>query len=368
MGLIPYARSSTLAALVAALLLLAKPTAGSLPAHSKMVKLPAPAVCIDGSPAVYYISEGSNATAWLFHHEGGGWCQTLDECAERAKGRLGSSNGYPVAKDLRSVDPPPTTGVATGKLGSNHFDRDCSTNPLFCNWNFVYMPYCDGQSFAGDATGSYNGAQLHFRGKAIREAVVWSLRATAGLTDATHSVITGCSAGGAATFFHVDWFAAQLPSAMTRGMPDSGVFLDGNYARDGKQNYGARMSNLYKMANASAGLPPACITAKGEKCLFAEHVIPFLKTPLFAINSEYDASMAAGEYLDVNGHPVGNLSCPEWCGKQRSATGPACATAICVATMNAFGKYVSATLTSLLKPPHGEYKSVAARFNSMLQK
>jgi hypothetical protein len=31
----------------------------------------------------------------------------------------------------------------------------------------------------------------------------------------------------------------------------------------------------------------------------------------------------------------------------------ACATAACVATMNAFGKYISSTLTALLKPPHG---------------
>lgn len=291
---------SALATVVVLLLLAPDRSSASLPAPSKMVKLPAPAVCIDGSPAVYYLSKGTNTTAWLFHHQGGGWCQTLEECAGRAKGALGSSKSYPGSKDLRSVDPPPRTSGDPAVWGNNHFDRDCSLNPLFCDWNFVYMPYCDGQSFAGEAVDSFKGVKLEFRGKAIREAVVSSLRATAGLTAATHSVITGCSAGGAATFFHVDWFAEQLPGAMTRGMPDSGVFLDGNYARDGKQNYGARMANLYTMANASAGLPPACVAAKGEKCLFAEHVIPFLKTPLFAINSEYDASMAAGEYLVWN--------------------------------------------------------------------
>ena len=345
---------------------------GVLSTPSTIVKLPAPAVCLDGSPAVYYLSKGTNSTAWLFHHQGGGWCQTLDECARRANGGLGSSKGYPTTKDLRTVDPPPTSGdgsVTTGKLGHNHFERDCSINPLFCQWNFVYMPYCDGQSFAGDAAGgSYEGAQLQFRGKAIREAVVSSLRP--GLTAATHSVVTGCSAGGAAAFFHVDWFAEQLPHAMTRGMPDSGVFLDGNYARDGKQNYGARMANMYTMANASAGLPPACVAAKGEKCLFAEHVIPFLKTPLFAINSAYDASMAAGEYLDASGRPAGNLACPEWCAPPPPATGEnstarlfhpgspttgLCAAPACVTTMNAFGDYINATLTALLKAPHGMF-------------
>ena len=55
---------------------------------------------------------------------------------------------------------------------------------------------------------------------------------------------TGCSAGGAAAFMHTDWFAAQVPQAKTRGMPDSGWFLDGNYARDGKLDYDSRMKNM----------------------------------------------------------------------------------------------------------------------------
>lgn len=317
---------------------------------STRVTLSAPALCIDGSPAVYYVSHGTNATAWLFHHQGSGWCQTLGECAERAKGQYGSSSGYPATMDLRSVD------IARGPWappvrGHNHFDRNCSVNPLFCRWNFVYMPSCDGQSFAGGASGSFNGTKLHFRGRAIREAVMASLRQRLG--TATHAVITGCSSGGAATFFHVDWYAEQLPHAMTRGMPDSGVFLDGNYARDHKDDYGARMANLYTMANVSSGLPPACVAVKGQKCLFAEHVIPFLRTPLFAINSAYDASMAAGEYMSVAGRPLGNFSCPEYCEPTRSPSAGPCAAAACVASMNAFGHYISVSLTTLLKAPHG---------------
>jgi hypothetical protein len=122
-----------------------------------------------------------------------------------------------------------------------------------------------------------------------------------------------------------------------------------------KPNYGARMQNLWTMANASAGLPPACVAARGQKCLFAEHVIPFLKTPLFAINSEYDASMAVGQYLNAAGEPAGNVSCPEWCAPTRSPTTGPCAAAACVGTMNTFGTYIKTTLTQLLTSPHGMF-------------
>ena len=115
------------------------------------------------------------------------------------------------------------------------------------------------------------------------------LKATFGFNDAEYVVVSGCSAGGAAAFFHTDWFAAQAKKAKTRvrvvgpahtkkkkehdrkteksnktvevvsscfflivsslprqptkmqGMPDSGWFLDGNYARDGKEDYDALM-------------------------------------------------------------------------------------------------------------------------------
>ena len=77
----------------------------SLPTPSTLVKLAdyPEAVCIDGSPATFYYSKGTNATAFLFHHQGGGWCQTAELCAERAATALGSSKDYPASKDLRTV-------------------------------------------------------------------------------------------------------------------------------------------------------------------------------------------------------------------------------------------------------------------------
>ena len=174
---------------------------GSLPSPSTLVKLQAPeAVCLDGSPATYYLSKGSNATKFLFHLQGGGWCQTITECLTRSKTALGTSIHYPAFMDLRTVDQPPAPAGHV-QTGHDAFDRDEAVNPLFHDWTFVYMPYCDGNSFAGDNV-SDGIHPLHFRGKRIREEVLASLRDTAGLEGATDVVVTGCSAGGAATFLH----------------------------------------------------------------------------------------------------------------------------------------------------------------------
>ena len=47
-----------------------------------------------------------------------------------------------------------------------------------------------------------------------------------GLKEATDAVISGCSAGGLATFLHTDQWCDALPNAKCVGMPDSGFFLD----------------------------------------------------------------------------------------------------------------------------------------------
>jgi len=253
------------------------------------------AVCLDGSNYSYYFSAGSFLSGYLFHHQGGGWCQTIEECLTRSLIRgpasRGSSNNYKPTIDLASVD------AAPGHGGFSMFNRDKVLNPLFYNWNFVYLPYCDGGSFTGDSSSQYGKYRLQFRGKRIREAVVAHLKLTAGLASATDVVISGASAGGLAAFLHTDWYGDQLPGAKLRGMPDSGWFLNGHYSRDKKKDYETRMTNMYQMINATAGLNQNCVAKRAEKCLFAVYAIEFIRTPMFIINSKFDASMADGTYI-----------------------------------------------------------------------
>ena len=57
--------------------------------------------------------------------------------------------------------------------------QDCGLNPQFCTWSFVYMKYCDGDSFSGarDSSVVFQGTTLWFRGHYILESVFDSLNA-----------------------------------------------------------------------------------------------------------------------------------------------------------------------------------------------
>lgn len=56
--------------------------------------------CLDGSPPAYQIAHGAEKSKFIVFLEGGGWCSgetpadTITSCIGRAKGGLGSSNGY----------------------------------------------------------------------------------------------------------------------------------------------------------------------------------------------------------------------------------------------------------------------------------
>ena len=158
----------------------------------------------------------------------------------------------------------------------------------------------------GDADYTGGSPPLHFRGLKNREGTVDSLRAYFGFGAATDLVVGGGSAGGLAAFLHVDWYAAQAPGAKARAVIDSGFFMDGDYNRDGKFNpssYELRMANLYDFMNAKAGIAPTCVAAIGYKCLFAYHLLPFIKTPVLSLMSQFDATMGPGE-VRFAGHPA----------------------------------------------------------------
>ena len=84
-----------------------------------MVKLPN-AKCLDGSPAVYYIAANASSSSWVVWLEGGGLCLNLTDCAERSKGRLGSSTSYNASidapKGMLSSDPTANPDLHTWRL------------------------------------------------------------------------------------------------------------------------------------------------------------------------------------------------------------------------------------------------------------
>jgi hypothetical protein len=238
------------------------------------------ASCLDGSAPAYYFKagNGTGVNKWYLYHEGGGWCTNLTDCLERSKTNLGSSKAYP-----------PTIGYAGG-----YFSRDPAVNPLMYNWNVAFFRYCDGGSFSGlnDTVTEVQGTKLYFRGLRNLQAYLFDLN-TRNMKSGTDFVIGGCSAGGLATYLHVDWWRQNVPAtARVRGMPDSGFFLD--YDSQFAPKYATDMAWVFKQNNASSGVNQDCIAAHlatGDtyKCFFAEHTVPFLKTPIFPLQSEFDS-------------------------------------------------------------------------------
>lgn len=254
------------------------------------------AVCLDGTPGAYYLQPGSGdgVNKWYIHHQGGGWCESMDDCLSRSTGNLGSSSKYP----------------DTANLGGGYFSTDASVNPLMYNWNHVYLRYCDGASFSGnnEATATYKNKTLYWRGKRVREAMSSDLLQNRGLNRATDVVISGCSAGGLATFLHTDQWCDAVkiasPSAKCVGLPDSGFFLDyqdpavtcqpdvGLLGNTINGNYHCGLKWTFTIQNATEGVHQDCVAAhQGEewKCMFAEHASEHIKSPIFAMQSQYDS-------------------------------------------------------------------------------
>ena len=93
------------------------------------------AVCLDGSPPGFYFRPGSgeNANKFALHFLGGGWCWTLEDCAQRAQTFIGTSKLWtPLFSDMHDQYLP-SGGM---KLG------DPALKPVFANWNLVYIMYC----------------------------------------------------------------------------------------------------------------------------------------------------------------------------------------------------------------------------------
>lgn len=170
------------------------------------------------------------------------------------------------------------------------------------------MKYCDGGSLAGDSKVTYMNRTLYFHGKRNRDSLIRTLLTKYGMSSATDVLISGCSAGALGVFLGIDQIAdiirAANPRIRVRGLADSGFFME--FARpnityyvdgynspvvDGQLNFVKAMSHMYNFMNISSGTHPDCVRAfsNGSQCMFAAHVLPFVRTPIFIFQSKFDS-------------------------------------------------------------------------------
>ncbi|CAI5483910.1 unnamed protein product, partial [Closterium sp. Yama58-4] len=219
---------------------------------------------------------------------GGAWCASPQSCAGRARTRLGSTEHARTAAEM--VDA--RTGGMNGMLSFNK-----TVNPAFYNWNAVYFIYCDGGSFSGnqDEPVRFNGIPLYMRGRKVADALVKHLMEKKGLDHAEKVVVTGSSAGGVAALLHCDrvrdTLTAASPSMHVRCLADASMFLDVPDS-DNTHRIAAFFSKVQTMHNLTISLPPACVKERAleqhHQCFMANHILQYVTTPLFLINSNYD--------------------------------------------------------------------------------
>ncbi|XP_051123039.1 pectin acetylesterase 9-like [Andrographis paniculata] len=287
------------------------------------------AYCLDGSPPAYHLDRGSGEGAqnWLLQFEGGGWCESLKACLERAPTRRGST------KYMNKE------AVFSGIL-SNH----APLNPDFYNWNRVKLRYCDGASFAGDAIYQNGTSKLYFRGQKIWKAIVEDLLPK-GLAQAKKALLSGCSAGGLSAILHCDSFASYLPrNATVKCLSDAGFFLD---AVDTSQKHTARsfFNGVASLQGAEKNLNKDCTSKYHEQCFMPQYTLPYIKTPLFVLNTAYDVYQIRHILVPPSADPEGAWT--------RCKQNLADCTADQISALQGFRKYMLETLRPLLSNSTG---------------
>ncbi|KAJ1391039.1 Tripeptidyl-peptidase II domain [Sesbania bispinosa] len=192
--------------------------------------------------------------------------------------------------------------VFSGILSNN-----ATLNPDFYNWNRVKLRYCDGASFTGDNVFNNGTTKLYFKGQKIWEAIIEDLLPK-GLGKARKALLSGCSAGGLATFHHCDNFAKYLPiNASVKCLSDAGFFLD---ERDISLNHTMRyfVKSLVSLQGIEQNLNRNCTSALffPDLCFFPQYALRYISTPYFILNSAYDVfqfhHILVPPSADMHGH------------------------------------------------------------------
>lgn len=280
------------------------------------------AKCIDGSKPAFYLRNTSSRTQnkWHIHFEGGGWCYELQTCHQRSFTKLGSSLNYPKCMDISSM--------------GSYFSTDAIQNPMLHNYETVYVRYCDGSSYAGNADYNYKNKNLYFRGKYNRDATILSLLHHYGMSKASEVLISGCSAGALGIYLGIDHITKLIKSVnstiIVKGYADSGYFMNyssssiitNNYQlsydaihpihKNLDYNYG--MKNIFQWMNITSGANQKCIKNnmnQRENCIFSYFLLPHITTPLFITQPLYDSWQIVhvlGALNDINSiNSFGNL-------------------------------------------------------------
>lgn len=288
--------------------------------------------CLDGSPGAYYIQTGvgENASKWIIHIQGGGFCVSIEDCVIRASGyspynqtSLGGSGTWARNASCPTEIHAPVC-VADG--GANGWLSSYTTiNPEFATWSKVYLNYCDGASFSGflpDPIVINSTYRIYLRGQSILDALTTELLPF--IQSATDIIIKGCSAGGDSVYMNADRIAAKFrnvnPSAKIRAAPGAGFLLDlpdyqGNYIFRVLMQTIATLHNVTGDDDCMNYYRPLNLT---YKCFLPQYTLRFLSTPSFMSNSLADLAQQ-GAVMNIDCNPLSPPGNPNACNSSQVA-------------------------------------------------
>lgn len=254
--------------------------------------------CMDGSSPIYWITkgQGSGVNKLLISFEEGLFCNLIDggydNCNyfafEKKGGYPGTTSGYFGTSNASKVP----EIFDFNNIYENYYSRDSSINPLMYNWNMVYMHYCDGSLWLGNLNDVIHAKNLiYIRGNANAMAILNDLMINQDMKDAVSIIVAGQSVGGVAAYNYVD-VVANMFTGSTRvvGMPDSGFFLPVNYE---PCNYLTQLQLVYYNFSTNGSLFQSLLIDQASApwlCQSAQYMIPYIKTPIYALQSRFDSS------------------------------------------------------------------------------
>ncbi|MDB4989406.1 MAG: hypothetical protein JWN04_4584, partial [Myxococcaceae bacterium] len=156
--------------------------------------------CRDGSPAGLAVSLNPASKKVMIYLEGGGAC-------------------FDVATCFLS---PGNTSAFQGEQKQGLFDRTKANNPVK-DWNFVYIPYCTGDTHGGTKKdGVVAGVSGTHQFTGYTNITTFLKRIVPTFPDATDVLLTGISAGGYGAAQNAIQVAKAFPNVKMKLIDDSG--------------------------------------------------------------------------------------------------------------------------------------------------
>ncbi|MEO0324214.1 MAG: pectin acetylesterase-family hydrolase [Myxococcota bacterium] len=164
--------------------------------------------CMNGTPFGIGVNLNPDSDRLMIFFEGGGACFDRTTCLTA----VANLNGYDETKFDRD---------AAGRLVGLPFDRTDADNPV-ADFNFVYVPYCSGDVFAGaNEMGSVTG-QVHVGSENVAAILRRVVPTFDGVSDV---LLTGSSAGGLGALMNYEQVQNAFGCTPVNMLNDAGAVL-----------------------------------------------------------------------------------------------------------------------------------------------